>query len=93
MGYQEECEWFAVHGDPMREAMEYEFNARYDYLREAYGSSVDAQSELDADDWAAEQEAREGRAGLIEHNPDFPDAGKPLGPPRPGDLVTDDVPF
>jgi len=86
MGYQEECEAFALFGDPRREAMDYEFNARYDYLSEAYGSSaLDAQSELDMDDQAD--------AGLVEHNPDFPDAGKPLGPPRPGDLVEDDVPF
>jgi len=32
--------------DPAREAMDYEFNARFDYAREAYGDVVD-----DCDDY------------------------------------------
>lgn len=39
MGYQEECEDFAMFGDPAREAFEYELNAERDYYTEAYGDS------------------------------------------------------
>ena len=38
--YEEHCRDFALHGNPAREHFEHEESARYDYLQEAYGSSV-----------------------------------------------------
>jgi len=37
MGYQEECEAYAVSGNPYQDAMDYEFNAYYDAM--AVGAS------------------------------------------------------
>lgn len=42
---------------PEYEDLEYEFNARYDYLREAFGPTADDARRAAADDAAAEEEA------------------------------------
>ena len=34
MSYEEYCDWYAVHGDPQRDAMEYEIAARHDSVHE-----------------------------------------------------------
>src|SRR5262245_55121844 len=36
MTYQEHCDWYAVHGDPMRDELESEENARFDDHAERY---------------------------------------------------------
>jgi len=54
MGYEEDCEHFAMFGDPAREHWEHEFNARHDYLREAFGdTTLDADTEIWYDDIVA----------------------------------------
>lgn len=30
MSYEEECEWYALYGNPMQDAMDYELMAQYD---------------------------------------------------------------
>jgi hypothetical protein len=49
--------------DRAQEELEYEFNARYDYLREAYGDMVESEeslrheAEANEAEWQAEQDA------------------------------------
>ena len=66
--------------DRAQEELEYEFNARYDYVREAYGDMVEDprtleyEAQADAAEWAAEQAAF-------------------IGPRRPAPVYEDDIPF
>jgi hypothetical protein len=66
--------------DHAQEELEYEFNARYDYVREAYGDMVEDEATLLAEaeacyaEWLAEQEAF-------------------IGPRLPAPVYEDDIPF
>lgn len=83
MSYERDCELYALCGDPAREELEAEYNARFDYMREAFGdTALDSQVEDEYYD-----------AGLVEPCHDHPMV--PLGPPRPGDLplCDEDIPF
>ena len=67
-----------MYYDAAREELEIEFNARYDYVREAYGdlaedpATLRYEAEADEDDWRAE-------------------IGVPVGPLRP--YVSGDIDF
>lgn len=66
--------------DQMHEELEAEFNARYDYVREAYGDMVEDEATLRYEaeachaEWLAEQEAF-------------------IGPRLPAPVYEDDIPF
>ena len=68
-----------------REELEAEFNARYDYLREAYGATA-----RDCDDFAAEEAREEHYQCCVAMQDDMEARGGPL----PRDFGFDDyIPF
>lgn len=41
MSYEDECDWFTIHGNQAQEAAESEFNASFDDDRERYAGLGD----------------------------------------------------
>lgn len=77
--YQQECELYAIYGDPARDAYDYEENARYDRYDGFRGERLD-----DYDD--SPQFDDHGRELYWPSNP-------PRPPLPPYDAATDDCPF
>lgn len=58
MSYQEECEWYALHGNPMQDAMDYELMAQYDRWDGHRQDLIGVDCDSDIIDYEAEENVK-----------------------------------